>query len=88
LRIRFEVQNAASQYVFVEKGQACAVMSPLSVENYRRTRPDRWRVAFIPFRPKVLYRIAILTPAHKSLSRLTRAFAEELKLEVCSLIDQ
>ena len=87
-RIRFEVQNAASQYVFVEDGLACAVMSPLSAHNYRLTRPRGKRIAFIPFRPNVPYRIAIMTPAHKPLSRLVRAFADVLKAEVQAIVSQ
>lgn len=87
LHVRFEVQNAASQYVFVEEGLAFSIMSPLSARNYRLTRPNRERIVFIAFRPTVLYRVAILTPAHKTLSRLVRAFAEELKKEVETLIN-
>ncbi len=86
LNVRFEVQNAASQYVFVEEGLACAVMSPLSAQNYRITRSGRDRIVFIPFRPNVSYRIAVLTPAHKPLSRLARAFASLLKKEALSLV--
>ncbi len=86
LCVRFEVQNAASQYIFVEEGLACGVMSPLSAHNYRITRSGRHRIAFIPFRPKVPYPIAVLTPAHKPLSRLARAFASLLKKEAESLV--
>jgi len=88
LRIRFEVQNAASQYVFIEDGLACGIMSPLSAQNYRLTRPGIDRIAFIPFRPVVLYRIAILTPAHKPQSRLARAFADLLKQELHSIVGE
>jgi len=86
LYVRFEVQNAASQYVFVEEGLACAVMSPLSAQNYRLTRSSRDRITFVSFRPQVPYHIAVLTPAHKPLSRLARAFASLLKKEAQSLI--
>ena len=85
-RVRFEVQNAASQYVFVEEGLACAIMSPLSAQNYKLTRLDRHRIEFIPFRPRILYRIAILTPAHKPLSRLASAFSVFLKKEAQALV--
>jgi len=87
LCVRFEVQNAASQYIFVEEGLACGVMSPLSAHNYRITRSGHHRIAFIPFKPKVPYPIAVLTPAHKPLSRLARAFAKLLKKEAQSLVD-
>jgi len=86
LHIRFEVQNAASQYVFVEEGLAFGVMSPLSAQNYRLTRRDGDRIAFIPFQPAVFYRVAILTPARKPLSRLALAFAELLKEEVGAIV--
>jgi len=82
LRVRFEVQNAGSQYTFVEEGLACAIMSPLSARNYHLTRSRHNRIAFIPFRPTVVYRVAILTPAHKPMSRLARAFANVLKAEL------
>lgn len=87
LFVRFEVQNSASQYVFVEEGLACAVMSPLSAQNYRLTRSGRDRIAFIPFRPRVPYRLAVLTPTHKPQSRLASAFASLLKIEALSLMD-
>lgn len=86
LRVRFEVQNAASQYEFVQNGLAFAIMSPLSAQNYRLTRPGRDRIAFLPFRPQVRYRIAVLTPARKPLSRLARAFAALLKKEAQSIV--
>jgi DNA-binding transcriptional LysR family regulator len=85
-RVRFEVQNAASQYVFVEDRLACAIMSPLSAQAYRLSRPGRDRIAFIPFHPAVPYRLAILTPARISLSRLARAFAAALKEEAQSIV--
>ncbi len=61
-------------------------MSPLSAQAYRLTRPGRGRIAFIPFRPAVPYRLAILTPARISLSRLARAFAAALKEEAQSIV--
>ncbi len=78
-QVRFETQNAASQYVFIEEGLACAVMSPLSARDYQTTCAGPERIAFVPFRPRLPYPIAILTPAHRPLSRLARAFVELLK---------
>ncbi|MEE9195394.1 MAG: LysR substrate-binding domain-containing protein [Alphaproteobacteria bacterium] len=86
LFVRFETQNAASQYHFIEKGLACGVMSPLSVHNYRTTRADSDGIVFIPFKPKVSYRVAILTPAHKPLSHLALAFIDILKTEVANIL--
>jgi DNA-binding transcriptional LysR family regulator len=84
--VRFETQNAASQYHFIEQGLAYGVMSPLSAHNYRTTRADSDGIVFIPFKPKVSYRVAILTPAHKPLSRLALAFIDMLKAEVASIL--
>ncbi len=86
MRVRFEMQNAASQFAFIEQGLACAVMSPLSSQNYKQTQPNSDRIVFIPFQPEVIYRIAILTPAHNPISQLARAFAELLKKEVESIV--
>lgn len=80
--IRFEIQNAASQYVFVEQGQACAIMSPISARNYVSTRAGPDRIRFVPFAPAIPYNIAIIRPAHRPLSRLTQAFAKLLKAEI------
>ncbi len=80
--VRFEIQNAASQYVFVEAGQAIAIMSPISARNYLSSHAQNSRIAFIRFQPSVAYRIAIIRPAHRPLSRVAQAFAELLKQEI------
>ena len=88
LHIRFEVQNASAQYVFIEEGLACSVMSPLSAQNYRMTHHDYNRVVFIPFQPTIMYSIAVLTPARKPLSRLALAFTEILKIEAVEMVER
>ncbi len=80
--VRFEIQNAASQYVFIEEGLACGVMSPISAQNYLATRGDMGRITFIPFLPRVPYKIAIIRPAHRPLSRLAQAFSDLLQDEI------
>lgn len=80
--VQFEIQNAASQYVFVEEGQACAVMSPISARNYLTSHVDDCRIRFIPFAPRIPYNIAIIRPAHRPLSRLAQAFSDLLKVEI------
>ncbi|MCP5371762.1 MAG: LysR family transcriptional regulator [Hyphomicrobiales bacterium] len=86
LRVRFETQNAASQYVFVEDALAYAVMSPFNVSIYRRNSPDPSRIVFVPLRPAVPYPIAILVPAHRPLSRLAQAFVAFLDREITALL--
>ncbi len=88
LRVRFEVQNAVSQFAFIEQALACSVMSPLSAKAYALTQSDQHKIVFIPFAPQVQYRIAILTPAHKPLSRLAQAFAERLKDEARAIVSE
>ena len=82
LSIRFEMQNAASQFVFIEEGLAWAVMSPMSAHYYHQSQVDVPRIVFRPFQPQVVYKIAVLTPTHAPISNLARAFAEVLSAEV------
>lgn len=88
LYTRFEMQNAAAQYVFVEEGLGYAVMSPLSAWIYRVNRPDHAKIRFLPFKPQITYRAAVLTPTHKPLSRLALAFADALEREVRWILDE
>ncbi len=80
--VRYEMQNAASQYTFVEEAQACAIFSPMSMNDYRSTAANKDRVTFVPFFPPVPYRIAIIRPAHRPISRLAQAFFDLLKKEI------
>lgn len=82
--VRFEMQNAVSQYVFIEEGQACAVMSPISARNYQATHSGNSRISFVRFSPIIPYKIAIIRPAHRPLSRLAQAFIAQLKDELQS----
>lgn len=82
LSIQFEMQNAASQFAFVEEGLAWAVMSPMSAHYYHQSQPDAQRIVFRPFQPSVVYKIAVLTPAHAPISKLACAFVELLSKEV------
>lgn len=80
--VRFDIQNAASQYVFIEEGQACAIMSPVSARNYLSMYGRAGKISFVRFSPAIPYQIAIIKPAHRSLSRLAQAFSELLKNEI------
>ncbi|MBE9557153.1 MAG: LysR family transcriptional regulator [Proteobacteria bacterium] len=82
LNIRFETQNVASQYTFIENGLACAVMSPMSRRVYRMARASSDRIAFVPFRPSVTYSVSVLVPNNKPLSRLALGFVKALIGEV------
>jgi len=82
LNIQFELQNAAAQYSLVAGGVAYGVFSPLSAWIFLKTHQDPDSIAFVPLRPVIPYRFAIITPAHKSLSRLALAFVSELRREL------
>ena len=82
LTIRFEMQNAASQFAFVEDGLAWSVVSPMSAHYYGVTQPENPKIVFRPFRPAIKYRIAVLTPAHAPVSQLAQTFAAQLAEEV------
>lgn len=85
LSIRFEMQNAASQFAFVEDGLAWSVVSPMSAHYYGVAQPENPRIVFRPFRPAIEYRIAVLTPAHAPVSQLAQAFAAKLAEEVSGI---
>ena len=74
LNNQFELQNAASQYHLIAKGVAYGVFSPLSAWIFRRTHRNPDVIVFVPLRPAIPFSIAVLVPAHKTLSRLAQAF--------------
>lgn len=82
LLVRFELQNAACQFAFVEDNLAWAVVSPLIQYFYKQTSERHAQVVFIPFAPIIDYQIAVLKPVHTPTTRLATAFAEALHQEV------
>ena len=80
---RFETQYFIPLFTYVERGLAYAVADPLSVESYRLYRREEVRkIVFRPFRPAVHLAASILTPAHRPLSNLAKAFTAELRGEI------
>jgi DNA-binding transcriptional LysR family regulator len=86
LNNQFEFQNAAAQYSLVANGIAYGVFSPLSAWIYKNTHQNPTAIAFVPIRPVVPYPFAVLTPTHKPLSRLARAFVAELRNELDAVL--
>lgn len=82
LNLRFQAQFYIPLFTFVEAGQAYAIIDPLSADSYRLFRPDAPRIAFRPFRPAIPYQATIMTPTHRSLSNLAKAFVQSLREEV------
>jgi DNA-binding transcriptional LysR family regulator len=85
---RFQVQNAAAQHILVAENLAYAVFSPLSAWIYRMTHPLADAITFVPITPAVEYQFAVLTPAHRTLSRLAQAFVKTLHEEIDNVLDE
>lgn len=85
--VQFEMQNAASQYSLVASGVAYSLFSPLSAWIFKQTHIAPNAIVFVPFRPIIPYPFGILTPAHKSLSRLAQTFVSELKNEINTVLN-
>ena len=86
LNIQFQVQNGASQYSLVASKVAYGVFSPLSAWIFKTTNAAADGISFVPLRPAIPYRYAILTPAHKTLSQTARSFARELRGSLDSIL--
>lgn len=86
--VRFQAQFYIPLFTFVEAGQGYSIIDPLSAESYKAYRKDDARIVFKPFRPVVPLVVSIMTPAHRSLSRLASAFARALRDEVRRINDE
>ena len=80
--VRFQAQFFIPLFTFVEAGQGYSIIDPLSAESYRLYRKDDARIVFKPFKPAIPLVASIMTPSHRSLSRLASAFARTLRDEV------
>ncbi len=78
----FEMQYFIPMFMFVEQKLACTIVDPLSAESYRIYRGNHQQVVFKPFKPKVYHQIAIITPLHRPLSHLAKAFTHYLRNEI------
>lgn len=61
---------------FVEAGQICAIVDPLSAESYRQQTGNAGRVRFVPFEPAVPFAYALITPQQHPPSRVAHDFAQ------------
>ncbi len=86
LNIRFDAQYFLPLLNFVEAGQAYAIVDPLSAESYRIYARGRESIEFVPFLPAVPLTYACLTPAHRPMSAIAKAFLVKWNDEVFRLI--
>jgi len=79
---RFETQYFIPQLTFVEQGLACAIIDPISVETYHLYRKEQTNIKFLPFIPDINFSVSIITPSHRPLSMIAKAFISYLKKEL------
>lgn len=81
-RMRFEISVFVAGLTLVEQGVAYAFVDQITAASYRLYRGAGANLTFRPFRPRLPYDLAVLTPAHRPLSRLTTAFCQQVEPEV------
>ena len=86
LNVQFELQNGAAQYPLISQGLAFGVFSPLTQWLYQQIHSNSERICFVPFKPVINYRFAILTPAHRTLSRLAQRFVCALRAQLDTIL--
>ena len=79
---RFELRTFRPALELVEQGLCYCVCDPLTAVSYKVNRAGNSSLAFIPFTPAVPYHIALLSPAHRPLSRLASAFYGVMEAEM------
>lgn len=81
MNLRFVTQYFIPLLTYVERGLASAIVDPLTVETYRGFRGDTGSIVFVPFKPTIEFRVAMLTPAYRQPSLLASAFIQRLTEE-------
>jgi len=85
--IRFEMTIFIPGFTLVEQGAAYALVDQISAASYRLYRGKDAPLTFRPFRPRLPFDIAVLTPTHRPPSRLATAFCERMDHEVKRFIE-
>jgi DNA-binding transcriptional LysR family regulator len=82
LNIRFEMSIFIPGMTLVEQGVAYSLVDQISAASYHHYRGKDALLTFRPFRPRLPFDIAILTPSHRPLSQLAEAFCKRIDQEV------
>ena len=85
---RFELRTFRPALELVEQGLCYCVCDPLTAVSYEVNRAGNSSVAFIPFAPAVPYDIALLSPAHRPLSRLASEFYGVMEAEMLRIAER
>lgn len=84
MNVRLQTRFFIPALRFVERNLGACVMDPISVASYcSYARPGK--IVFRPFEPAVTMRVGIVYPTHAPKSRITLAFAEQLRSRLSTL---
>ena len=85
--LRFEAIIFIPMFTYIERGLAYAIVDLFSAESYRLYKKGPHRIVFRPFRPVVNLVATIMSPAHRPVSNVARAFIVEVKDEIYRMRD-
>ena len=84
MNVRLQTRFFIPALRFVERNLGVCVMDPISVASYcSYARPGK--IVFRPFEPAVAMSVGIVYPMHTPRSRITLAFAEQLRSRLSAL---
>lgn len=82
LNIKFITRYFIPLLSYVEKNLAYATVDPIAMESYRLYKGNTAELIFKPFKPSLVYRISVLTPAYRPASLLTQSFTQIIMSEM------
>lgn len=82
LNIKFTTRYFIPLLSYVEKNLAYATVDPIAMASYRLYKEGSANLIFKPFKPSLMYRISVLTPAHRPASLLTQSFTQIIMSEM------
>lgn len=86
---QYRFQNAATSCLpLIEKAQAYGVFSPLSIWLNAQSGRQSQDIVYRRMADPVPYPFAILTPAHRPVSRIARAFLSLLQNEIALILEK
>ncbi len=82
---RFELRTFLPALQLVEDRLCYCICDKITATSYSIYRPNDPALVFIPFRPSILFTMALLTPAQRPASLLAEAFCRVLRVELNKL---
>ena len=86
LNVSVDAQYFLPLLHFVEAGQICAIVDPLSAESYCRMKGEQGRIRFVRFTPAVPFGYSLVTPRQSPPSLLVQEFASRWRAFVDEII--